>query len=364
MPRSVLDCESESTSPVGQDQRRETSDHNISWKVSMHQENLVGIDVSAASLSVALKNHRGQERSASFDNDPAGHRKLIGWATKRGNHARVCLEATGVYSFDLALALSRHPKTVVMVVNPRAIKAFAGALMERAKTDVVDAGVILAFLERMPFQPWQPPGEEVLQLQAFTRRIAQLKILVTQETNRLHADQHRQALGRPIHQDLQRHLRQLAHSIQRLESQALQVVQDHPHLQETFTRLTSVKGIATTSALQLMAELLVLPDDLQPEQWVAQAGLDPRPRESGSSVHKPRFISKAGNKYLRAALYMPALVAAQHQPNVKAFYHKLVMAGKKKMQALVAVMRKLLRCLWGMIKYQQDFDGSKFYQLT
>lgn len=330
----------------------------------MHQVNLVGIDVSASSLSVVLKTHRDQERSATFDNDPAGHRKLIGWATKRGALARVCLEATGVYSFDLALALSRHPKTEVMVVNPRAIKAFASALMQRAKTDALDAGVILAFLERMPFQPWQPPGEEVLQLQALTRRIAQLKVIVTQETNRLHADQHRQALSPQIRQDLQRHLRQMGHSIERLEQQALQVVHKHPQLQATFTCLTSVKGIATTSALQLMAELLVLPEDLQPEQWVAQAGLDPRPRESGTSVHKPRFISKAGNKYLRAALYMPALVASQHQPNVKAFYQKLLRAGKKKMQAIVAVMRKLLRCLWGMLKYQQDFDGNKFYQLT
>ena len=64
-------------------------------------------------------------------------------------------------------------------------------------------------------------------------------------------------------------------------------------------QLTSVKGIATTSALELMAELLLLPKNLQPAQWVAQAGLDPRPRESGTAIHKPRFISKTGNKYLR-----------------------------------------------------------------
>ncbi|MBM3277420.1 MAG: IS110 family transposase [Candidatus Handelsmanbacteria bacterium] len=135
-------------------------------------------------------------------------------------------------------------------------------------------------------------------------------------------------------------------------------------MHKTFTRFTSVKGIATTSALQLMAALLLLPNDLQPAQWVAQAGLDPRPRESGTAIHKPRFISKTGNKYLRAALVMPALAALRYQPQVKAFYEKLVRAGKKKMQAIAAVMRKLLRCLWGMLKHQQDFDGSSFYQLT
>ncbi len=61
---------------------------------------------------------------------------------------------------------------------------------------------------------------------------------------------------------------------------------------------------------------------------------------------------------------MPALVAIQHEPNVKAFYDKLVTAGKKPMQAVVAVMRKLLHAIWGMLKHDQDFDGNKFFRLT
>jgi len=330
----------------------------------MQQINRLGIDVSAANLSTICQEAGGQQRQALFDNDPAGHRKLIAWATRKGAPAQVCLEATGVYSLDLALAWHHHPKTQVMVVNPRAIKAFAGPLLQRAKTDATDAQVILAFLQRMPFQPWQPPAEEVMPLQALTRRIDQLKVTLTQETNRLHAPDYRHTPPTGISQDLQHHLRYLQGRINRLEAQALDLVQQHPQLQATFTRLISVKGIATTSAMQLMAELLVLPDDLQPEQWVAQAGLDPRPRDSGTSVHKPRFIGKARNAYLRAALYMPALVALQHQANVSAFYQKMLRAGKKMMQALVAVMRKLLRRLWAILKYHQDFDGNKFYQLT
>jgi transposase len=97
---------------------------------------------------------------------------------------------------------------------------------------------------------------------------------------------------------------------------------------------------------------------------VAHAGLDPRPYESGTSVHRPRRISKVGNRHLRAALYTPALVAIQHQPNVKAFYDKLIAAGKKPMQAVVAVMRKLLHAIWGMLKHDQDFDGNKFFKIA
>jgi transposase len=102
----------------------------------------------------------------------------------------------------------------------------------------------------------------------------------------------------------------------------------------------------------------------QPNQWVAQAGLDPRPRESGTSVHRPRFISKVGNKYLRAALFFPAMVACRFQENVEAFYQKLIAVGKKPRQASVAVMRKLLRCVWAMLKYDRDFEGDKFYLLA
>ncbi len=85
--------------------------------------------------------------------------------------------------------------------------------------------------------------------------------------------------------------------------------------------------------------------------------------ESGTSVHRPRRISKVGNRHLRAALYMPALVAIRHDPNIRAFYDKLVAAGKKPLQAIVAAMRKLLDAIWGMLKHNEDFDGNKFFKL-
>ena len=96
-------------------------------------------------------------------------------------------------------------------------------------------------------------------------------------------------------------------------------------------------------------------------QWVAHAGLDPRHHDSGTSIHKPARISRAGNRYLRAALFMPALVATQHDPNIRAFYQKLVDRGKTKMQAIVAVMRKLLHALHGRLHTDSDFVGEKFY---
>jgi transposase len=93
------------------------------------------------------------------------------------------------------------------------------------------------------------------------------------------------------------------------------------------------------------------------------AGLDPKAFDSGKSVHKKTRISKAGNRYIRAALYMPALSAHQHAPHVRAYFqHWVVNNGKEKMQALCAVMRKLLHAIHGMLKHDKPFDKTRFMQ--
>ena len=79
-------------------------------------------------------------------------------------------------------------------------------------------------------------------------------------------------------------------------------------------------------------------------------------------MQKKTRLSKAGNKHLRRALYMPALVAVQHDPHLRAFYQHLLERGKFKMQALVAVRRKLLHAFHGMFKTHQPYDGSKLFQ--
>jgi transposase len=330
----------------------------------MKQVSEIGVDVDSEELVCAAK-HVGQRLPlATFVNTAAGHKKFIRWATKGGHPARVCLEATGIYSLEFALALHHAKNVEVMVVNPRAIKDFARACMQRAKTDAVDAAGILDYLERMPFAAWQPPAPEILQLQAINRRIAQLTTELTREKNRRHASHFTGVSADAIARDIEVNIHHLERRIERMHDSGLQLVRGVPALATKLAHLVSTKGIAEASAMRLLGELLVLPDDLAAPQWVAHAGLDPRPYESGTSVYRPRRISKVGNRHLRAALYMPALVAIQHEPNVKAFYNKLIAAGKKPMQAVVAVMRKLLHAIWGMLKHEQDFDGNKFFKIA
>lgn len=133
---------------------------------------------------------------------------------------------------------------------------------------------------------------------------------------------------------------------------------------ETFTLLTRVKGIGVASAIQLMGELLALPPDMHAKQWVALAGLAPRHAISGTRVNKKPRLSKAGNRPLRCALYRPALSATRHDEHIKGYYRPLIEErGLKKIQAICAVMRKLLHAIHGMLKARESFDGRRFYVL-
>ena len=112
-----------------------------------------------------------------------------------------------------------------------------------------------------------------------------------------------------------------------------------------------------------MGELLLLPPGLTHREWVKFAGLDPKSFDSGKSVHKKTRLSKAGNRHIRPTLYMPALSAKQHDPYVKAYFQHLVVNGKKPLQAVCAIMRKLLHAIHGMLKHDKPFDNTRFYAI-
>ena len=325
--------------------------------------NHVGIDVSAKVITVIMDHEGDRTKAFELPNDQAGHKKLIRVATQNGLHAKVVLEATGVYSLDLALALHRAKRVDVMVANPRAISQFAGAYLRRSKTDSLDANVIVEFAIRMDFEAWTPSEPHIFDLRAVSRRIEGMVKMATQEKNRLHAATTFDEMSEIVRNDIEVNLRHLERRIDKMREKARELIAQHPDLERAFLHITSVKGIAQSAGIQLLAELAVLPENMDVRQWVAHAGLDPRVFQSGTSIHKPARISRQGNAHIRRALFLPAIVAAQHEPHVKAFYEKLLGRGKTKMQANVAVMRKLLHAIYGMLKHDRDFEGEKFYAL-
>ena len=319
-----------------------------------------GADVSAASLEVAWRGADGRLQRGTFANDRTGHRTLIKQLTKGGRSARVALEATGIYGLDLALALERARNVEVMVANPRVVADFAKALLQRSKTDRTDAETILMYVERMPFMPWTAPSNATLELRAISRRITALGQHVRAEKNRRHAAESCEAISGLLADSARRTIAVIEKEIATLRRAALKVMAADPVLTRRFQLLVSIKGIGQISAVQILAELMLLAPDMTDRQWVAHAGLDPRLVQSGTSVHlKPR-ISKAGNHYLRAALYLPAVTASRYEPAVVAFRARLAARGKRPKQIHVAVMRKLLHAIHAMFRDDLAFDGRRF----
>lgn len=320
-----------------------------------------GIDVSGHELSVALRNGQGAQRPAlaKFPNHSSGHKALIAYLVRRGGRVRVCLEASGNYSLDVALTLHAHRQVEVSVINPRRARRFAESLGERSKTDPVDARMLCEYAARMPWVPWQPPSAVALHLRALTRALADLSAIHTQQSNRGLAAAASQALPHLVVREMQRHQKYLEQRMTRLRREAMRLIADDPELNRRFHLMLTTTGIAETSALQILGELAVLPEMLDARQWVAFSGLDPRLFKSGKSVEKRPRISRGGSRHLRRALYMPALVALRRDPYLRGFYQNLLARGKARLQAVVAVMRKLLHALFAMFRSNQPYDGSK-----
>lgn len=320
-----------------------------------------GIDVGAEELILVIRKNGTPDKAQKFTNTPADRTRLV---KKLANLPGiiVCLEATGVYHFDLSIAL-HDAGVLLMVVNPKSSHNFAKVLMKNSKTDAVDAETLAQYAERMDFVAWTRPSDEQLALRSFARRIDALTRQKAAAKNNCHALTASQETPKAVLRDVKLAISQLERRIERLGQEARVLIGKHADLERVFQLLTSVKGIAQTSAIALMGELLLLPQGLSHREWVKFAGLDPRAFDSGKSVHKQARLSKAGNRHIRSALYMPAMSAKQHDPHVKAYFQHLVDNGKKPLQALCAVMRKLLHAIHGMLKHDKPFDNSRFYAI-
>lgn len=325
----------------------------------------IGIDVGATELVVATR-HKGlpQKKVKTFKNTIAGHQKIIDFCSKylKYGKVKVVMESTGVYYFDLAVALTCSKNIDVSVINPRAAKNFARAAMERNKTDKADAIILALFAETMDYPLWKRPSDSALSVRYYARTINTLAIDKARAKNHFHSLQacikSPELLRDVISQKITFH----DELIERLTSEAVSIIKQNDQLAQFFELLQSIKGFGITSSIQLLGEIVSMPEGLTHKQWVAFAGLDPRQFQSGTSVNKKVGISKAGNRRMRKALFLPAMTAIQHDKQVKAYYnHLLENRNLAKLQAIVAVMRKLLHAIHGMFANLKPFDSTKFY---
>lgn len=312
---------------------------------------VVGIDVSKDSLDVAWMDEQGHTHAKQVANTPSGYGQLAKWLKGRAVQA-VCLEATGRYSAGIAEYLHAAGYRV-SVVNPARIKGYANAQLRRNKTDKLDAALIADFCRTQQPDAWTPPPAEVDELQNLVRHLSSLETARGSVNNRLRDGATLPHLVRDQltaqHTLLTTHIEQLQQAIQGH-------IDHHPDLKKQRDLMTSIPGIGPLTAAKLLAECGTVTrfDDVR--QLVAFAGLNPAHHQSGSSVHKQTTISKTGNAAIRAILYMPAIVAKRFNPRLRAFAQHLLDRGLCPLQVIVAVMRKLLHLIYGILKSGRPFD--------
>lgn len=319
----------------------------------------VGIDVGARSVRVAWRVNGYRTGQCDAAQTSEGHTALIKRLLAL-TPTTVVMEATGIYYLDLAvtLALARLP---VAVINPKSFHHFATLKLKGSKTDPIDADLLAEYAERMTPALWTCPPIKQLQFRGIGRQINRLVKMRTQAKNRLHAMQSTQTTSTLLIEDEGQGIALFDTRIQKLTDAARALLDELPQLAHHCQLIDAAKGFGQASALAILAELCVLPTTLKAKQIARYAGLDVRLCQSGTSVNKAGRLSKGGNVYLRSALFMPAMSAISHEPRAKAFYAALVARGKRKIQALCAVMRKYLTGLWACLKSGKPFDPSLLF---
>lgn len=315
----------------------------------------VGIDVSKKKLDVALLVN-GKIRTKVVENSADGHKLLLEWLGKSKvvkEALHVCMEATGVYYEPVALAL-HEAGVMVSVVNPACIKGFGQSENIRNKNDTADAGLIARYCQAMRPSAWTPPPLAQRQLRAWSQRVQALKDIRQQEHNRLEA--HTVTGMGDVAEHVRAHIAWLDAEITKLESDIDDHIDRHPDLKRDADLITSIPGIGATTVAKLLGQLGDIRRFDSAKSFAAFLGVTPKQRSSGTSLKGRTMISRSGSTSMRAALYMPALVACRHNPILRRFAERLSATGMAKKAVIGAVMHKLTHLIYGIVHSGKPFN--------
>ncbi|MDQ3516142.1 MAG: IS110 family transposase [Gemmatimonadota bacterium] len=311
---------------------------------------VVGIDVSKARLDVAVL---PSGEAWSCGNDEAGIKDLVD-RVKVFRAGLVVLEATGGYELGVTMALAEQEIPLV-VANPRQIRDFARATGRLAKTDSLDAHMLALFGQRVAPEPRPLADEPAQELRALLTRRRQL-------VDMLSAERHRLDLAKKlVRKSLKAHIAYLERELRISNTELTGLIRESPIWREKDDLLQSVPGIGQVTSQTLVAELPEL-GHLGRREIAALVGVAPLNRDSGT--HRGVRHTWGGRSSVRKVLFMAALTAVRWNPAIRAFYQRLVAAGKPKKVALVACMRKLLTILNTMVRSNQPWNLNAVVKAT
>ena len=298
----------------------------------------VGLDIAKLSLALDLAG-----KAYTLENQAKGHAQLLKLLRPYPQVHVVC-EATGGYEQPVVRCLQAAGVSVSIIEAGR-VRHFARAQGQRAKTDPIDAAVLSAYGQACQPVASTPPSAQQQQLADLTQRRRQLVQLLTQERNHLehYTDRFRLRQAKQL-------CRLLEQQIDECEQAVTGLINHDPALKHKAERLQAIPGVGPVVASTVLAEMPEL-GKLTPQTAAALAGVAPYNQDSGNQQGF-RSIG-GGRRAVRCALYMAALSAVRHDRILKAFFQKLLTAGKKRKVALTACMRKLVILMNRLLKNDQ-----------
>lgn len=328
----------------------------------------VGIDVSKDKFTASLYMYdRAGDvgcctKSIDFANTKSGFNQMVRWSRREAVKERpltYLMEPTGVYYEHLAYHLHKIGQTVYVVL-PNKARKFCEAEGIKTKTDAMDARclALLGCVSRR-LKPWSPPAPIYRELRQMTRFHADLCEVRTSVANRMEALDHMEGMVRSVHKNCERLLQEIDMLMEKNNKAIMEKVAEDRELQDKVRRIAKVKGLREPTIVCVIAETEGFHYIENRKQIVGYAGLDVKARQSGKE--DPRHcISKKGNAHIRAALYMPALVAVRYNRQIKAAYGRICQRHPNgKMIGVTAAMRRLLLLIYTLWKNGEEYDETR-----
>ena len=328
----------------------------------------VGIDISKDKFTACLYMYdRASDagcctQSIDFANTKSGFNQLVRWSRKeavKSHPLTYLMEPTGVYYERLVYHLHKIGQTVYVVL-PNKARKFCEAEGIKTKTDAMDARCLaLMGCVSRKLKPWSPPAPIYRELRQMTRFHADLCRIRTSVSNRMEALDHMESAEKSVRRNCEKLLDEIDRLMKNNGKTIMQKVAEDKELEQKVKRIATAKGLGETTVVCIIAETQGFHLIENRKQLVGYSGLDVKAEQSGKE--DPRHhISKKGNAHIRAALYMPALVAVCHNRQIKQAYGRICQKHpNEKMIGVTAAMRRLLLLIYTLWKNGEEYDENR-----
>lgn len=333
-----------------------------------HFRQCVGIDVSKDKFTACLQMYdRASDvgchtMSIDFDNTKSGFNQFVKWSRKeavKGFPLTYLMEPTGVYYEPLAYHLHKIGQTVYVVL-PNKARSFCEAEGIKTKTDAMDARCLaLMGCTSRKLKPWSPPAPIYRELCQMTRFHTDLSQIMTSVMNRMESLNHMEEADKTVRKNCQKLIDEIDTLMENNDKAIMQKITEDKELEARVKRIAKTKGLGVTTVVCIVAETEGFHLIENRKQLTSYAGLDVRAKQSGREDPK-HAISKKGNAHIRAALYMPALVAVRYNPQIKTVYGRICQKHpKQKKIGVTAAMRRLLLLIYTLWKNGEEYDPMR-----